>query len=167
MIRDCIRCVLIAWLALQPAGVHAHRLKLSTTDIEWRASAGTLDVTHQLHLDDALTLLASLGAPDGLIDLEAAARLMNYVDSHFELRGTSAIPLEPFGAHIEGNTLWVYQRSAPMALPAALEIESSLLHELVDGMRNDLNWRVGDLVRSTTTAADQPLRWLRLSPEPQ
>ena len=42
----------------------AHRLNLITSDIEWRAEGQTLDVSHQLHLEDALTLLANLGVRD-------------------------------------------------------------------------------------------------------
>ena len=151
---------LLGWFAPQAA---AHRLNLSTTEIEWRAESQTLDVIHKLHNDDALVLLSRLGAGDGVLDLESSARLLNYVNRHFSLvTRDGPLALEPYGAHLQGNTLFIYQRAELAAPPPALEVRMRLLHDVVDQMRNDVHWRVADNVRSAVHDADHPTAWLTL-----
>jgi len=146
-------------------GASAHRLNLITTDIEWRAEGQTLDVSHRLHLEDALTLLATMDAADGVLDMEASARLLNYVEAHFALSIKSgAVTLEPFGAHIQGDSLFVYQRATLNQPPAALEVKNLLMQDIEPAMRNQVNWRVGELVRSHSGHRDAPIAWLVLAP---
>ena len=142
----------------------AHRLNLTTSDIVWQPAESALDITHRLHLDDALTLLARLGADDGVLDLAASARLMNYLTQRFQLvtRDTT-LTLEPFGAHIDNGVLYVYQRALVTTLPPALEVTNTILHELVADTQNQVNWRVGDIVRSHLSSSDQPVCWLKLA----
>lgn len=150
----------LAVLAVAPPAA-AHRLNLTTTDLAWQPDTQVLDVTHRLHIDDALTLLAQLGAADGVLDLEASARLLNYVESQFALRSkTGVLRLEPWGAHIQGNHLFIYQRVALASAPTALEVRNELLHDLPEPMRNRVNLRVGDVVRSHEGQADAAVGWL-------
>ena len=142
----------------------AHRLNLITSDIEWRAEGQTLDVSHQLHLEDALTLLANLGVRDGVLDLEASAKLLNYVEQHFALSSRlGTLALEPYGAHMQGDSLFVYQRVALSQPPEALEVKNRLMHDVEPAMRNQVNWRVGELVRSYSGHRDVPVAWLVLA----
>ena len=143
----------------------AHRLNLITTDIEWRVENQTLDVSHRLHLEDALALLATLGARDGVLDLEASARLLNYIDERFQLTTKrETLALEPFGAHLQGDSLFVYQRVSVSHLPQALEVKNLLMHDIEPLMKNQVNWRVGELVRSHSGHRDAPVAWLSLTP---
>jgi len=142
----------------------AHRLNLITSDIEWRADEQTLDVSHRLHLEDALGLLATLGAKDGLLDLEASARLLNYIDKRFALStNQGALTLEPFGAHLQGDSLFVYQRVALRQPPEALEVNNRLMHDIEPAMKTQVNWRIGEVVRSHSGHRDAPIAWLVLA----
>ncbi len=142
----------------------AHRLNLITSDIEWRPDEGVFDVAHRFHLDDALTLLASLGAGDGVLDLEASARLLNYMEATFGLATRNGpLEFEPFGAHIQGNTLFVYQRVKLDSLPLALEVSSQVMQQLEPEIRHQINWRAGQIVRSHEGHRDSPIGWLVLS----
>lgn len=144
-----------------------HRLNLTTSEVEWQVEGQTLDVTHRLHLDDALTLLSQLGAADGVLDLAASARLLNYVEANFSLRAKAGeIALEPIGAHIQGNMLFVYQRASLAVPPTALEVRNELLHDIQVDASNQVNLRVGDVVRSHTGNVDSPVAWLVLAVVP-
>jgi len=146
----------------------AHRLNLITTDIQWRAEDQVLDVSHRLHLEDALTLLATLGARDGVLDLEASARLLNYIEQRFELRTKGGVlALEPFGAHLQGDSLFVFQRVSVNQLPQALEVRNLLMFDMEPAMKNQVNWRVGELVRSHSGHRHAPVAWLSLAPAPE
>ena len=146
----------------------AHKLNYTATEIVWQPDERRLEVTHSVHLDDALRLLARLGAPDGELDLTSSARLMLYMDEHFALAtGEDRLELEPMGAHIDGDVLFVYRRSAQMSLPASLEIHCRLLQDTATSLEppvNQVNWRVGDLVRSLAVDANKAVNRLALAP---
>lgn len=145
--------------------VLAHRLNLTTSDIVWQAEERALEITHSLHLDDALTLLARLGNPGGTLDLKGSARLMNYLNKRFHLvTAKQRLTLEPYGAHIDGGVLYMYQRVITANLPLALEVTNTILHDVITDAQNQVNWRVGDTVRSHSTGPDQPVAWLALQP---
>jgi len=142
----------------------AHRLNITTSDIVWQPQDNALEVTHSLHLDDALALLARLGDNTGSLDLVSSARLMNYLNKHFRLvTAEQPLLLEPYGAHIDGAVLYMYQRTTISALPPALEVTNRILHDVVDGAQNQINWRVGEIVRSKTTQPETPIAWLTLN----
>lgn len=146
------------------ADASAHRLNVVTSDLQWRAESTALEVTHRLHLEDALTLLAHLGAADGVLDLESSARLLNYIERYFALTSRAgAIQLEPFGAHVQGDTLFVYQKAELAEPPVALEVQNRLLHDIEPQVRNQVNWRVGSEVRSHDGSRDNPIAWLVLA----
>ena len=154
-------CVIAATTTPEP--VRAHRINHALSEIVWQPDTRILEVTHRLHLDDALTLLARLGAPRGELDLVTSARLMLYLEAHFELAtATGPLLLEPMGAHINGDALYLYQRSTPMALPQALEVRAQLLADVASFSINQVNWQVGDLVRSVHGETTGARGWLRL-----
>ena len=149
--------------------VHAHRLNYTATEIVWQPDRRVLEITHSVHLDDALPLLARLGALDGELDLPTTARLMVYMDERFGLATPHGdLALEPMGAHIDGDVLYVYRQSNRLTLPSALRIHCQLLQDLPTtqsaALVNQVNWRVGDLVRSLACDPSKTHNQLRLSP---
>jgi len=163
LLRRCMRplVLLATFTFVQPLA--AHRLNITTSDIVWLAQDGALEVTHSVHLDDALALLARLGDNSGALDLKSSARLMSYLNAHFQLvTRETPVALEPYGAHIDSGVLYMYQRAVIKTLPPALEVTNRILHDVVQGPHNQINWRVGDIVRSKITQPDQPVVWLTL-----
>jgi uncharacterized protein DUF6702 len=100
-------------------------------------------------LDDALTLLATLGDPQGGLDLATQARVLLYTESHFEIV-TQGHPLvlDPVGTQIEDDYLWIYQERILPEFPEALQVNCTLLHELFDDQENQVNLRVGEKVQT-------------------
>ena len=127
----------------------AHKLQYSLTDLNWRADAGTLEIVHSIHLDDAMSLLARLGAPGGDLDVATEARVMFYIEKHFKLsQSAEELAPEAVGAQIAGDYLWIYQELALPKYPASLQVECTVLHELFPAQQNQVNLRIGDYVRT-------------------
>lgn len=150
----------------------AHRLNYTNTEIVWQPDEGVLELTHSIHLDDALQLLARLGAPAGDLDLPTTARLLVYMDEHFAVATQEArLELEPMGAHIDGDLLYVYRRSQQMPLPTRLDIRCSLLRDIPrpsdTPLINQVNWRIGPLVRSLACDPDRTTNALQLQKQAQ
>lgn len=163
-------CLLVWATTFASLATSAHRLNYTETNIVWQPDGRTLELTHSMHLDDALQLLARLGAVNGELDLPTSARLLVYIDEHFSLATPSGrLELEPMGAHIDGDLLFVYRRSQSMSLPEQLAIRCSLLQNIprpADAeLINQVNWRVGDLVRSLNCDPNQTANELSLRSE--
>ena len=127
----------------------AHQLRYSLTDLTWLPDSGSLQVVHSIHLDDAVELLARLGAADGNLDSAAQARAMLYVEKHFSLRlADEPLELEPVGAQIDGDYLWLYQEMLMPGYPEGLQVHCSILQDLFEDQQNQVNLRVGDDVRT-------------------
>ncbi len=127
----------------------AHRLSQSMTEIDWSPDRATLEIVHSVHLDDAMLLLAQLGAPDGELDIETQAKLMLYTESHFELaQKGQPLELEPVGAQIQGDYLWIYQERGMAQYPRELEVTVTFMHALDAAQQNQVNLRIGDHVRT-------------------
>ncbi|MEM8777886.1 MAG: DUF6702 family protein [Cyanobacteria bacterium P01_G01_bin.49] len=107
--------------------------------------------------------LTRLGDPRGELGPETRARLLLYAETHFKLLSDGEpLSLEPVGAQIEGDYLWVYQERRVAGPPAHLTVRCTLMHELFAQQRNQVNLRVGDLVRTLHLAPDQPVGELRV-----
>ena len=133
--------------SLGPALALGHRLQFSLTNLWWRPNEGLLDVEHSIHLDDALTLLAHLGDPYGLVTQETQARVLHYIDQHFSIVvGDERLALEPVGVQIEADYLWVYQAHQLPRLPVAIQVSCSLLQDLFPQQANQVDLRVADNV---------------------
>lgn len=140
---------LLASLSLLPLArwpyAHAHRLNYSLTELHWRVDRRALEVTHALHLDDALVLLATLDDPRAELSVRAQARLLLYVARHFALFvADKNLLLEPVGAQIDGDYLWIYQEVALTQWPQNLQVHCTLLHELFADQQNQVTLRVGE-----------------------
>lgn len=170
--------VLLCVLALSTHPALAHRLGGVDSEIVWRPDSGVFEITHRLHIDDALALFEQLGNRSGDLDLLTSAKVFHYTNLNFALAtAAGALSLEPMGAHFEGSQFYIYQQAEPERLPTALQVSNSLLRapdsrrERVDAKDrpselmatdNRVNWRVGDIVRSTLCPDDGRAVWLRL-----
>ncbi len=127
----------------------AHRAHFSLTDMWWRVDRSTLEITHSIHLDDAMVLLASLGAPDGTLDAAMQAKLMHYLERTFSLTSDgNQLELEPIGAQIDGDFLWLYQELKLPRLPDQLQLSCRVMQDFSAEQVNQVNFRVGDEVRT-------------------
>ncbi len=128
---------------------HGHRANFSLTDLCWWPDRRVLEVTHSIHLDDAMVLLASLGAPDGSLAPEIQARLMLYLGRHFVLTaGERALTLQPIGVRIDGEYLWLYQELKRERLPESLQVRCTLMQDFAAEQTNQVDFRVGDEVKT-------------------
>ena len=154
------RAILLAAAALCVASPGwAHKLKESQSEVRFRPDTRTIEVTHQLHLDDAVFLLRALQAGSGAHALgpEEQAQLLLYVEHHFELQlNGRPIELEPVGAQFDGDLLWIYQEASNVAAPERVGAEITLLHDLFVDATNRINWIVGDEVESLELDRDRP-----------
>ncbi len=152
------RCVILlgACLLLATSPGMAHRAHFSLTDMWWRVDRSTLEITHSIHLDDAMVLLASLGAPDGTLDAAVQAKLMHYLERTFSLTSDGdPLELEPVGAQIEGDFLWLYQELELAKLPDQLQLSCQLMQDFSAEQVNQVNFRVGDEVRTLRLNRDR------------
>jgi hypothetical protein len=142
-----LSAVALLWLSLSAQG---HRLAQSVTELEWRVDEQRLEVTHSIHLDDAIPLLINTGGVDGELGPLAQARLLYYVEQHFELTLRDAQPVEltPVGAAIDGEYLWIYQELSLPRFPENLRLNVSLLQDFHLDQQNLVNLKVGDHVQS-------------------
>lgn len=151
------RAGLIVSALLLTTEAGAHRLQHSLSDLHWRVDDALLEVAHSFHLDDAMVLLADLGSPEGHVDPATGARLLYYVEQRFGLiLDGKALELEPVGAQIDGDALWVYQEAKLKRPPDRLTVECRLLHAYHEDQQNQINWRIGQVVRSLQLSAGQP-----------
>jgi len=136
----------------------AHKLQYSLTDMLWRPDRGVLEIEHAIHLDDAMTLLAHLGDPQGHLPPKTQAKLLHYVDSRFVLVAADTIyTLEAVGAKIEGDYLWIYQELEISNLPAAIQVTCEVMQDLFPRQTNQVNLRVGENVRTLHFNREQKL----------
>ena len=134
---------------LLPVSAGAHQLQHVLSELRWFPDSGRLEVTHSLHMDDALLLLDHLGLYQGDLDARAQARVLHYVEQRFRLSAHgSLLPLEPVGAQFDGDILWIYQELEMPVLSEALQVECRLMWELFVDQQNQINLAVGSQVRS-------------------
>ena len=119
-----IKGLLLPWAAALlialAAPATAHRGHAVWTDITWTGE--TFEITHRLHLADAVTVLRSLGSREEVETPRALARLALYVEERFAIQGL-ADPAAPstLGAEVEDDFLFVYQEwssALPERFPA-------------------------------------------------
>ena len=147
---------LICLVVMQPG--LAHKLNYSLTELAWKVDDRVLHVSHSLHLDDAVELLARLGSRDGRLDAEVQARILYYVDQRFKLHSESGtVALHPIGAQYDGDYLWIYQEARLPKLPEQLAVESRILLDYVEQQTNQINLVTGDLVQSMTLDRQRPV----------
>jgi hypothetical protein len=147
---------ILVWLALAAATAFAHRQSGVLTTIEWSDGAGALQVTHRLHVHDAILILEALGVRRPELDrVEDRARVALHVEAHFAL----AVPGQPerqallLGAELDGDELFVYQELPCSGEPAAVDIVNTLLGGVVSPAWNTVNVATPAGVRTVTFGA--------------
>lgn len=113
--RRALFALVFIVIAAAPVAGAAHRLHAALTTVEWRESAGSLEVTHRMFAHDVEQWLAR-AAPDesrDIASLEARARAALYAERHFVLKTEEGkpIPLTTLGAEMEGEYLYIYQEA--------------------------------------------------------
>lgn len=138
---------LLGALMLVAPGVSAHRANYVLTELTWRVDQRNLEVVHNVHLDDAVVLLAALGDVNALLDESTENALLDYLQSTFVLSlADQAIELNSLGAHIVGDTLWLYQEVQLTEYPQHLQVESSFMFDLFEAQTHQVNLIVGSRV---------------------
>jgi len=128
-------------------GARAHRDHGVWTEVLWAETH--FEITHQLHLADALPLLEALDANAAIDSLEGQAMIALHVAETFSLEAESAKgSVETIGAEIDDDFLFIYQEwygqkphGEPRVSLTALDLiygaTRATIHYQVDG-RNDL-----------------------------
>ncbi len=143
-------------LVLIAGSAQTHQLQTTLTDIHWFPDRGMLEVTHSIHLDDVMVLLADLGDPAGRFDLETEAKLLLYVEDHFRLSTKGqVVTLEALGAQIDGDYLWIYQETAMPDPPEGLSVNMSVLQAYYPDERHHVNLIVGSDVKNLVLDAER------------
>ncbi|MEQ8484900.1 MAG: hypothetical protein RIB46_11105 [Pseudomonadales bacterium] len=125
---------------------------------------GQIEVMHRFFHHDAehaLTLIE--GGQHDLIDSAAdRARFAAYVHARFEIAGVGAdlAPLALLGAELEGEHLWVYQRTPAVDGLTGLDVRFDALRDVWPDQVNTVNVERGGSVRTLVFAADSV--WQRL-----
>ncbi len=139
--------LLLGLLAAGPGS--AHTLQSSLTEVSWQPDGGRLEVVHSLHLDDAMVLLAALGAPGGNLSLHTEAALMLYLERNFTLSVKGQpLTLQAVGAEFRGDYLWLYQEQQVPGYPHGLTVRMTLMQEYFAAQQHQINFVVGDRVRT-------------------
>jgi len=122
--------VLAVSCALTGASAVAHRGHAVWTDINWNGDR--FEITHRMHLADAIAVNRFAGGDDDIEALPSLARVALYVEERFILLATGdttalETPLITIGAEIEDDFVFVYQEwEAP--LPAVFpKIDNRIL----------------------------------------
>lgn len=152
-------CLLVMFVATNQAS--GHRLNFASTHIAWQPDQRSLEVTHQIHLDDGVRLLATLGSSDAVLDARTMAQLLRYTDANFDISDrTGPIKLTPVGAEMSGDVLYIYQELLNTPPSVALQVSNRLLQDVFAGHRNQVNFAIGDAVVSHTFTQGSGPRWL-------
>lgn len=105
------RCLLLATMlvvGLVSHGASAHRDHGVWTEILWTETH--FEITHQLHLADALPLLKALDPSVSIDSLEGQALLALHVEDTFALESNDTEgTMETIGAEIDDDFLFIYQ----------------------------------------------------------
>lgn len=131
--------------------VSAHRAKAALTIAEYNADTRNFEVTHQLHLHDAqFALNRIVGNPQASIfDLEQQAELLLHLGEQFEMRSAQHdIKLNPLGAEIDGDHLYLFYESAPLEPPKTIRVRHDLLRDIFPDQINQINVTIGPVLRT-------------------
>jgi len=155
--------VLLA-IALMAAPAQAHQLKAAISTALFNPRSGDIEVMHRFYSHDAEHAVRQItGRPSDLLDdPEDRMRFAVYVHERFELSGIGAAlePLALVGAELDGDYLWVYQRTpAPATGLAGVEARFDAMRDLWPSQVNTLNVERDGRVRTLVfDANDRTLR---------
>lgn len=141
---------------------HAHRQRLSVSEVEWNPVTKALGVTHRFHLHDAEKALAAEGLitkPD-LHNLRSQAKLALYIESQFGLKSGSdeEIELSILGAQVEGNNIYIFQEAILETKPESLTVRCEILRSVFPDQRNHVNLRLYTPVKTLTFSGRERIK---------
>lgn len=122
----CLYAVMFIALALPVTQVEAHRGHAVWTDAVW--VGGRFEITHRMHLADAISANRLMGGREAIENLRSLARVALYVEERFmPLGGAQLLTL---GAEIEDDFLFVYQEWVTPLPERFPTIDNSLLLDI-------------------------------------
>jgi hypothetical protein len=159
--------VLISFLLCAAAlAAQAHRQHHVWTEIERNPNSGLVEISHRLHMQDAISVLQLAGKDKATLPIEsveALAEIALYVDRRFAVsprcQNTKIQSLELVGAGIDDDFIYVFQE---MQL-------SGQLHELVftSSLLQDIEPYAASFVNLLTPAGQFTYQFAQESPNEQ
>lgn len=134
-------------------GVRAHQLHAAITTVLFNPRTGNVEVMHRFYRHDAEHALRLGGGAADLLDNPAdRARFASYVHERFGLSGIGAElePLTLVGAELDGDFLWVYQRTPEPEELQGLSVRFDALRDLWPEQVNTVNVERDGTVRTLT-----------------
>lgn len=162
--------ILGATIAFKGQSVQAHRTSSSLTTMVWVEADQGFEITHRLHLHDVQQALRNVIADPSttIFDLKGQAELILYMSETFSAgspQGT--IALEPIGAEVEGDYVYVYQEARLTALPTALSITDITFHDIYGEQENQVNLEYNGQITSVVfNLSDDTAKVVTLTPAP-
>jgi len=118
-LRYVLSATLLVALLLHP-GARAHRDHGVWTEVLWAETH--FEITHRIHISDALILLAALEAGASIDTPRGNALLALHVEKNFSISARKeSFPMNIIGSEIRGDFLLVYQESyvnKPSVIPS-------------------------------------------------
>ena len=156
LLRRGVAVVLAVGLA---APGHGHQLRAAITTALFNPRSGDIEVMHRFFLHDAEHALGQItGRRIDLVDsAEDRLRFAVYVHERFDLHGNGARlePLTLVGGELDGDFLWVYQRTPAVPGLTGLTVRSDALRDVWADQVNTLNVERDGTVRSLVFAGDR------------
>ncbi|MGF1605363.1 MAG: DUF6702 family protein [Rhodothalassiaceae bacterium] len=145
----------------------AHRARITVTTITWNPRTPAWEITHRIHVHDALLALGRIdpdAAPD-LVALRSRARLALLVEQAFGLATPAGTPLELalIGAEVDGEQLYVYQERTQEQPMKRFLVRCSLLRGLFPDQANHVNVQLGETVKTLFFTGDDTVKLADLS----
>ncbi len=107
-IRRLIYCAVSLVFLCVTSLVAAHRGHGSWTEMTWVDDR--FEITHQIHLADAIHVLEAMEAEAPIDSMEALALLSLYVEARFAMHQDGApVALQTLGAEIDDDFVYVFQ----------------------------------------------------------
>lgn len=150
-------------LVLLSAFVKAHRQHESWITISQPVAGAPIEVIHQAHLGDIVTLLDRWSLPSGsLDDIETLARLTLYAADRLTISGPQGQQISPtlVGAEVQDDFLFIYMTLPEDLPPDPIQCDSVFLQDVLPDQVNlveiDLPWQRQSLRLQSPTQRDDP-----------
>ena len=136
-----------------------HPFHISVTEVLYRPSEKTIQVSVRIFLDDLeLGLRAETG--DTKLDIKSSpesdlnTHIGNYVKNRLKLTAKKPISLEYLGFEYEEDALWCYFEAEKVKKFDALQIENKILIEAFSDQENLIHFRSEGKVKSVRLSAN-------------
>ena len=135
-------------LVLLSAHANGHRQHESWITLSQPSRGAPIEIIHRAHLGDIVTLLDHWSLPDQSLDnLETLARLTLYAADRLTVTHADGgrISVEPIGAEIQDDYLFIYMTIASDLAPGPIGCTSEFLQDVLPDQVNlieiDLPWQ--------------------------